>query len=169
MSPEVVVSEVCSVIPNASPYLFGILTSEMHMTWTRQVCGRMMSDFRYSGTLVYNNYPFPPAPTEAQRQAVTAAAEAVLAARAAFPGENLAALYDPTTMPPALARAHATLDRVVDRCYRPQPFATELARLEFLFGLYQQLSAPLVAVAQAGKARRNLAPPTSLSKKEGGA
>ena len=54
----------------------------------------------------------------------------------------------------------------MDRCYRPQPFATELARLEFLFGLYQQLSAPLVAVAQAGKARRNLTP-TSLSKKEG--
>ena len=71
-------------------------------------------------------------------------------------------------MPPALARAHQALDRAVDRCYRPQPFATELARLEFLFGLYQQLSAPLVAVAQAGKARRNLTPPTSLSKKEGG-
>ena len=93
----------------------------------------------------------------------------MLAARAAFPGESLAALYDPTTMPPALARAHAALDRAVDRCYRPQPFATELARLEFLFGLYQQLSAPLVAVAQAGKARRNLTLPTSLSKKEGGA
>ena len=93
----------------------------------------------------------------------------MLAARAAFPSESLAALYDPTTMPPALARAHAALDRAVDRCYRPQPFATELARLEFLFGLYQQLSAPLVTVAQASKARRNLAPPTSLSKKEGGA
>ena len=125
----------------------------MHMAWTRQVCGRMKSDFRYSGTLVYNNCPFPLAPTEAQRQAVTAAAEAVLAARAAFPGESLAALYDPTTMPPALARAHATLDRAVDLCYRPQPFATELARLEFLFGLYQQLSAPVLGAAPKTRAK----------------
>ncbi len=80
---------------------------------------RLKSDFRYSGTLVYNTYPFPPAPTDAQRQAVT---DAVLAARAAFHGESLAALYDPTTMPPALARAHQALDRAVDHCYRPQPF-----------------------------------------------
>ena len=123
----------------------------MHMAWVRQVCGRLKSDFRYSNFLVYNNFPFPPAPTEARRQAVADAAEAVLAARAAFPGENLAALYDPTTMPPA--RAHAALDRAVDRCYRPQPFATELARLEFLFGLYQQLSAPVLGAAPKAKAR----------------
>lgn len=76
------------------------------------------------------------------------AAEAVLAARAQFPGESLAALYDPATMPPALARAHQALDRAVDRCYRPQPFGTELARLEFLFGLYQQLSAPVLGAAK---------------------
>ena len=77
----------------------------------------------------------------------------MLAARAAFPGESLAALYDPTTMPPALARAHAALDRAVDRCYRPQPFATELARLEFLFGLYQQLSVPVLGAASKVKAK----------------
>ena len=124
------------------------------MAWMRQVCGRLKSDFRYSNSLVYNNYPFPLAPTEAQRQAVTDAAEAVLAARAQFPGESLAALYDPTTMPPALARAHQALDRAVDRCYRPQPFATELARLEFLFGLYQQLSAPVLSATPKAKARR---------------
>ncbi len=154
LTPNVIVSNSCSIVPDATPYLFGVLTSEMHMAWMRQICGRIKSDFRYSGTLVYNNYPFPPAPTDAQRQAVTDAAEAVLAARAAFPGESLAALYDPTTMPPALARAHATLDRAVDRCYRPQPFATELARLEFLFGLYQQLSAPVLGAAPKAKARR---------------
>ena len=144
MPKEVIATDLCRIIPNATPYLFGVLTSEMHMAWMRQVCGRLKSDFRYSGTLVYNNYPFPPAPSEAQRAAVAAAAEAVLEARAAFPGESLAALYDPGTMPPALARAHQALDRAVDKCYRPQPFATELARLEFLFGLYQQLSAPLL-------------------------
>ncbi|WP_251047013.1 class I SAM-dependent DNA methyltransferase [Hymenobacter sp. ISL-91] len=151
MSKEVVASNLVNTIPNATPYLFGILTSEMHMAWMRQVCGRLKSDFRYSGTLVYNNYPFPPNPTEGQRAAVAAAAEAVLAARALFPTESLAALYDPSTMPPALARAHATLDRAVDRCYRPAAFATELARLEFLFGLYQQLSAPVLGAAKKGR------------------
>ena len=157
LTADIVASNQLYILPNATPFYFGILTSEMHMAWVRQVCGRMKSDFRYSAGIVYNNYPFPPAPTEAQRQVVTAAAEAVLAARAAFPGESLAALYDPTTMPPALARAHATLDRAVDRCYRPQPFATELARLEFLFGLYQQLSAPVLGAAPKAKAKSRVA------------
>ena len=147
LTAEFVPNNSCSIIPNATPYLFGVLSSEMHMAWMRQVCGRLESRFRYSAGIVYNNYPFPPNPTEAQRAAVSAAAEGVLAARAAFPAEPLAALYDPATMPPALARAHATLDRAVDRCYRPQPFGTELARLEFLFGLYQQLSAPVLGPA----------------------
>jgi len=153
MPHDVVASNLVNLVPNATPYLFGLLTSEMHMAWMRQVCGCLESRFRYSGTLVYNNYPFPPAPTEAQRQTITDAAEAVLAARTAFPGESLAAHYDPTTMPPALARAHATLDRAVDRCYRPQPFATELTRLEFLFGLYQQLSAPVLGAAPKTRAK----------------
>ena len=157
LDTDVIASNKLRLVPNASPYLFGVLTSSMHMTWMRQVGGRLKSDYSYSAGIVYNNYPFPPAPTEAQRQAVTDAAEAVLAARAAFPGENLAALYDPTTMPPALARAHAALDRAVDRCYRPQPFATELARLEFLFGLYQQLSAPVLGAAPKAKAKSRVA------------
>jgi hypothetical protein len=142
-----VASNKAYLIDTASPYLLGVLSSAMHMAWMRVVAGRLKSDYSYSGALVYNTYPFPPAPSEAQRAAVAAAAEAVLAARAAFPTESLAALYDPDTMPPALARAHQALDRAVDRCYRPQPFATELARLEFLFGLYQQLSAPVLGAA----------------------
>jgi hypothetical protein len=153
LTAETVASNQLYVLPNANKFMFGILTSEMHMAWMRQVCGRMKSDFRYSASIVYNNYPFPPAPTEAQRQAVAAAAEGVLAARASFAGESLAALYDPGTMPPALARAHQALDRAVDKCYRPQPFTTELARLEFLFGLYQQLSAPVLGAARKGRAR----------------
>ena len=73
-----------------------------------------------------------------------AAAGQVLAARAGFPTESLATLYDPLTMPPALVRAHATLDRAVDACCRPAAFATELARLEFLFAAYRSLQAPLL-------------------------
>lgn len=78
----------------------------------------------------------------------------MLAARAQFPTESLAALYDPRLMPPALAQAHAALDRAVDRCYRPQPFATELTRLEHLFGLYQQLSAPLLPAPKPARGAR---------------
>ncbi|WP_226163833.1 class I SAM-dependent DNA methyltransferase [Hymenobacter terricola] len=155
MPPDVITSNTAFLVDSASTYLFGHLSSAMHMAWMRTVAGRLKSDFRYSGSLVYGTYPFPPAPTEAQRQAVTAAAEAVLAARTEFPGESLAALYDPTTMPPALARTHQALDRAVDRCYRPQPFTTELARLEFLFGLYQQLSAPVLgAPSKAARAKK---------------
>ncbi len=147
MPQEIVVSNLVGVIPAATPYLFGLLTSEMHMAWLRHICGRLKSDFRYSGLLIYNNYPFPVAPTPSQVAAVETAARAVLAARAQFPTETLATLYDPRLMPPALAAAHATLDRAVDRCYRPAPFATELARLEHLFERYQALTAPLLPVA----------------------
>lgn len=155
LDTDVIASNKLRLIPNASLFLFGVLTSQMHMAWMRQVCGRLESRFNYSTGIVYNNYPFPPAPTEAQRQAVAAAAEAVLAARASFPTESLAALYDPGTMPALLARVHQALDRAVDRCYRPQAFATELARLEFLFGLYQQLSAPVLgAVPKKTRTRR---------------
>ena len=156
LSKEIIASNTVQLVPNATPYFFGMLTSEMHMTWMRQICGRLKSDFRYSNSLVYNNYPFPLSPTPAQTAAVEAAAEAVLAARARFPQESLAALYDPRLMPPALAQAHAALDRAVDKCYRPAPFATELSRLEHLFGLYQQLSAPLL---EAGPAKKRRQPP----------
>jgi hypothetical protein len=146
MQPDVITGNANYLIAEPSLFLFGVLTSEMFMAWVKTLTGRLKSDIQFSGSMVYNNYPFPSAPTEAQRQAVATAAEGVLAARASFAGESLAALYDPGTMPPALARAHQALDRAVDKCYRSQPFATELARLEFLFGLYQQLSAPVLGV-----------------------
>ena len=103
-SPDIILGDSCMSIPNATPYLFGVMTSEMHMAWMRQICGRIKSDFRYSATLVYNNFPFPPAPSPKQVAAVEAAAAQVLAARAEFPTESLATLYDPLTMPPALVR-----------------------------------------------------------------
>ena len=152
--PETIGGDSCMTIPNATPYLFGILTSAMHMAWMRQICGRLKSDFRYSGTLVYNNFPFPPTPSPKQQAAVEAAAARVLAARAQFPDATLALLYDPLTMPPALAQAHAQLDRAVDACYRPAAFPTELSRLEFLFGRYRQLAEPLLPAPKAARARR---------------
>ena len=82
------------------------------------------------------------------------AAQAVLDARAQFPGSTLADLYDPVAMPPSLSKAHTELDRAVDRCYRKEPFPSDRARVEFLFKLYEELSAPLIAAAKAKRPRR---------------
>lgn len=79
-----------------------------------------------------------------QYAAVETAAQAVLDARKDFPNATLADLYDPLTMPPALAKAHVALDRAVDKCYRPEPFTSERQRVEYLFALYEKLAAPLL-------------------------
>ena len=141
---DVVITNLCTAIPDATPYHFGILTSAMHMAWVKRIAGRLESRYRYSNTLVYNNYPWPESPTDSQRAKVERLAQAVLDARAQFPDSTLAALYDPLLMPPVLLRAHQQLDRAVERCYRPEPFPNDQARVEFLFALYDKLAAPLL-------------------------
>jgi hypothetical protein len=132
----------------AALFHFGVLSSAMHMAWVRQVCGRLESRYRYSASLVYNNYPWPEAPTAKQHGAVEDAGQAVLDARKEFPNATLADLYDPLTMPSALVKAHSDLDRAVDRCYRSQPFESDRQRVEYLFALYEKLTAPLIPVAR---------------------
>ncbi|MBS9392065.1 MAG: class I SAM-dependent DNA methyltransferase [Dolichospermum sp. LBC05a] len=143
------------LIPNATLYLFGILTSEMHITWVKYVCGRLKSDYRYSNTIVYNNYPFPENVNDKQKQKVEIAAQAVLDTRDKYPDSSLADLYDPLTMPPDLVKAHQILDKAVDLCYRPQPFVNELNRIEFLFSLYEALNAPLLKPEKKKRAKKS--------------
>ncbi|MGO9242532.1 MAG: class I SAM-dependent DNA methyltransferase [Bryobacteraceae bacterium] len=143
-TPNYVPSDSCLFLEGATLYFFGVLSSRMHMAWVKAVCGRIKSDYRYSNKLVYNNYPWPEAPTERRRAAVGVAAQGVLRARREFPGASLADLYDSLAMPPVLVRAHATLDRAVDLCYRSNPFQDDLQRVEHLFDLYSRLCAPLV-------------------------
>ncbi|OGS72083.1 MAG: methylase [Gallionellales bacterium GWA2_60_142] len=138
-----IVADSCLAIPNATLYHFGILTSIMHMAWVRYTCGRIKSDYRYSAGIVYNNYPWPDEPTDKQRASIEAAAQAVLDARAQFPQSSLADLYDPLTMPPALVKAHQTLNRAVDACYRKAAFTSDAQRVEFLFERYQQFTSLL--------------------------
>ena len=154
LSPKVICSNTTQFIPGASLYQFGILTSAMHMAWIKRVAGRLKSDFRYSNSLVYNNYPWPLSPTGAQQAKVEELAQGVLDARAQFPDSTLAALYDPLLMPPVLLRAHQQLDRAVERCYRAEGFANDQARVEFLFALYEQLTAPLLPAQPRGRSRR---------------
>ncbi len=116
----------------------------MHIAWVATIGGRLKSDYRYSTKLVYNNFPWPSEVSDKRRLAVEAAAQGVLDARGRYPQSSLADLYDPLTMPADLAKAHTALDRAVDLCYRGQKFPTERNRVEYLFGLYQQLTAPLL-------------------------
>jgi hypothetical protein len=124
------------------------------MTWVRYVCGRLKSDYRYSKDIVYNNYPFPENANDKQKQKVEIAAQAVLDTRAKYPDSSLADLYDPLTMPPDLVKAHQALDKAVDLCYRPQPFVSELNRIEYLFSLYESLSVPLLKVEQKKRVKK---------------
>ena len=113
---ETVCTNLVFLIPNATLYHFGVLTSSVHNAWMRAVCGRLEMRYRYSKDIVYNNFPWPEA-DEALRAAVEEKAQAILDARAQFPGASLADLYDPLAMPPALRKAHAALDRLLLKAY----------------------------------------------------
>ncbi len=147
--PEVICAGPNFQIPNATLYEFGVFTSLMHNAWMRVVCGRLKSDYRYSNTIVYNNFPWPKTPTEKQAADIEAKAQVILDARAKFPDSTLADLYDPLTMPPILLKAHNALDKAVDRAYRRASdkrgaFNNEAERVSFLFNLYQQYTAPIL-------------------------
>ncbi len=151
LDKDTIVSDSAIALPNASLYHFGILTSEMHMSFVRYTCGRLKSDFRYSNTIVYNNFPWPENPTEKQKEAIEKAAQKVLDARAEFPNSSLADLYSPLTMPPVLVKAHNELDKVVDAAYSKQTFTSDAKRMEFLFELYEKYTAGLFAVEKKTK------------------
>jgi hypothetical protein len=146
LSPETIASNQLYVLPNANVYYFGILTSFIHMAWVKSVCGRLKSDYRYSASIVYNNFPFPENPTDKQIKAIEEKAQKVLDTRAEFPSNSLADLYDPLSMPPQLVKAHNELDKAVDLAYRPQAFTSEANRMEFLFELYEKYMADLYTI-----------------------
>ncbi len=151
MPPDVISSNKNYLIAEPSLFLFGLLQSAMHISWLGAVGGRLESRFQYSGTMVYNTFPWP-TPTDKQRTSIETAAQVVLDARAAHPGASLADLYDPLTMPPDLVKAHQKLDAVVDASYGYKGGSTDAARVAFLFGMYQQLTSLLPA--DCGKPRR---------------
>jgi hypothetical protein len=154
---EVIASNQLYVVAGATAYHFGILTSTMHNAWIRYTCGRLKSDYRYSAAIVYNNFPWPESPTDAQRAAIESAAQAVLDTRAQFPGATLADLYDPLTMPPALLKAHHRLDAAVDAAYGRKGFKTDAERVAFLFEQYRRITSLLPAEAAKPKRRAKAA------------
>jgi type I restriction-modification system DNA methylase subunit len=154
--PSHIASDSCLFIENAGLYHFGILMSAMHMTWVRNICGRLKSDYRYSKDIVYNNYPWPESPEPIQIERIERAAKHVLDVRLDFPTSSLADLYHPLTMPPALIKAHKDLDKAVDSVYRSQPFVNEANRLVFLFELYEKYTADLFTDVKVKKKKHEL-------------
>ena len=144
LPPDHIAGNSLYTVPNATLYDFGVITSLMHMSWMRAVCGRLESRYGYSASIVYNNFPWPQNPTEKQTAAIKTAAQNVLDVRATYPDSTLADLYDPATMPALLLKAHQVLDRNVDRAYRSAQFPDEANRVAFLFALYQQYTAPVL-------------------------
>ncbi len=116
MTPDILCSNLVKIVPNASLYHFGVLTSNVHNAWVRAVCGRLKSDYRYSNTVVYNNFPWP-TPTDEQKAKIEKTAQAILDARAFNPDCSLADLYDELTMPSELRKAHQENDRAVMQAY----------------------------------------------------
>ncbi len=126
-------------MPNATLYHFGILTSNVHMAWMRAVCGRLKSDYDYSIKIVYNNFPWP-TPRDAQRAKIEQTSQAILDARTLYPDASLADLYDETTMPPELRKAHQQNDKAVMMAYGFWgKLNSEPACVSELMKMYQQI------------------------------
>ena len=142
---ETISTNLNLIVPDGGLYEFGILESHIHMAWMRTVCGRMKSDYRYSAKLVYNNFPWPDV-NEKQRKKVEQAAQSVLDARNKYPDSTMADLYHPDAMTaaPDLVKAHNTLDKAVEQCYRQVKFKDDMERLSFLFTRYEELTTALL-------------------------
>ncbi|MDZ4162531.1 MAG: type IIL restriction-modification enzyme MmeI [Burkholderiales bacterium] len=177
---NVIASNLVFMLPNATLFHFGVLSSTMHNAWMRAVAGRMKSDYRYSSTIVYNNFSWPscvttgnseqkvPSALDGKAQAaIETAAQAVLDARSDEERKcanndqacSLADLYDPLTMPPALLKAHQKLDAAVDKAYEAcggkKAYKNDAERVAFLFELYQRQTSLLESPKVRGKTTRS--------------
>ena len=138
VSHTIIASDAVQIIPNATLFEFGILTSLAHNAWMRVVCGRLKSDYRYSNDIVYNNFPWPE-PTEKQKAKIEQTAQAILDARAKYPESSLADLYDERAMSADLRKAHQANDRAVMQAYGFDPKMTENEMVAELFRMYKEL------------------------------
>ena len=136
-----VISDLAFAIYNAEPWVFGVVTSRMHMVWVRAVAGRLKTDYRYSAELCYNTFPFPDI-TDKQKKNIEYYVNNILAEREKHSDKTMAELYDPDKMPQGLREAHHSLDLAIEKCYRSTPFENDEKRLEYLFKLYEIMTNP---------------------------
>jgi len=148
-----IVSNSAFVIYDAEPWLFGIISSIMHVVWVRAVAGRLESRLRYSSQLCYNTFPFPEI-SKVKKANIEENVFAVLEEREKHPEKTMAELYDPDKMPAGLRQAHKDLDEAVERCYRLQPFENDTQRLEYLFREYEKMVAKDTLFEKQKKSRK---------------
>jgi len=140
VNSDYIITNAASVIYDTEPWIFALITSKMHMTWMRTVAGRLKTDYRYSSALVYNTFPFPNI-SEKQKEQLSEHVFNILDEREKYSEKTLAQLYDPEKMPDGLREAHHNLDLAIEQCYRKKPFTSDEERLEYLFGLYEEMVA----------------------------
>ena len=127
------------LIPSIGLFSFGILTSNVHMSWVRTICGRLKSDYSYASNVVYNTFPWP-TPTPDQKARIEQTAQGILDARALYPDSSLADLYDPLTMPPELRKAHDRNNAAVMKAYGFSTSMSEAECVAALMKMYQELT-----------------------------
>lgn len=152
-SPNYVSLDSCMVIAPAQPWVFAIVTSNMHMVWVRAVGGKLEERLRYSAKLCYNTFPFPEI-SEKQKENLNQYVFDILDERAKHTGKTMAWLYNPDTMPKGLKQAHKNLDEAVEKCYRLQEFKNDTERLEYLFKLYETMVKKDTLFAKQKKTRK---------------
>lgn len=165
LGPDTVISDSAFAIYDAEPWLFALLTSKIHMAWLSAVGGRMKTDYRYSNTIVYNNFPVPHL-TGPMKEKLTQTALRILDVREYFCEFTLAELYDPDTMPDLLRQAHAENDALVDSIYRKSGFESDEERLAALFRLYEKMTAEEVEAIEAEKAAKKAAKTTTRRRRK---
>ena len=138
LTSDIIASNKLYLVPDSDLFMFGVITSNVHMAWTRIVCGRLKSDYSYSPA-VYNNFPWP-SPTSEQRLKIEQTAQRILDARALYPDNSLADLYDPLTMPPELRRAHDLNNAAVMKAYGFPTSMSEADCVAALMKMYQELT-----------------------------
>src|SRR5690606_8861619 len=141
------------MVATNQPYIFGILSSRMHLVWTTSVGGKFETRIQYSKTLCYNTFPFPDITTK-QKENLNLYVFAILDERAKHPSKTMAQLYNPTTMPKGLLQAHQELDTAIEQCYRLQPFKNDTERLEYLFKMYEEMLQKDTLFAKQKKTRK---------------
>ncbi len=146
-------SNATRVIYKVQPWLFGVISSRMHIVWVKAVAGRLKMDMQYSNTLCYNTFPFPDITTK-QKENLNLYVFAILDERAKHPSKTMAQLYNPTTMPKGLLQAHQELDTAIEQCYRLQPFKNDTERLEYLFKQYEEMLQKDTLFAKQKKTRK---------------
>lgn len=153
LGPDTVISNLAFAVYDAEPWLFGLLTSRMHMVWARAVGGKMKTDYRYSNTIIYNNFPVREL-SDVEKQKLTEKALRVLDVREYHCEKTLAQLYDPDLMPANLREAHEDIDRFVDGLYSKRPYETDEDRLSDLFAKYEEMIAAEDAAKPAKRSRK---------------